>query len=422
MASNENAHDFHNTPIKLDRKVSNSRLVTVPRSTEEQNPNNPDPQLAPGASAAVGHVIGNSIPLSIFPIATDKFCICFCGLPGRGKTHISRRLARYLSFFHAVPVKLFNVSEYRRNTCGTFKEAAWFHPDNSTAKVLRDDLNVMAIADMVIFLNANSNGVGIFDATNATHDQRNRLVTTVRPTGAKILFIEVSNDDEELLAESYRTAAATSPEYSSISNEAAELDYRSRVNNYKICFESIDAGACHPVEKRWSYFKCDHSLHHFTVHRVRGYLPLKVVHFIMNLRTTSHAFYLTRHGQSEYNAIGRIGGDSGLSIHGINYARKLAEFVEQNIKQKTVDESGGVKEEVPARLWTSTMRRTKETCQFIGQAKIQIRSDPPLLFEFLSSLTHQLDLLQHCPCPPTLSHLILSRLSVCLPLCLSVCV
>ena len=31
------------------------------------------------------------------------------------------------------------------------------------------------------------------------------------------------------------------------------------------------------------------------VHRVRGYLPLKVVHFIMNLRTTTHAFYLSRY-------------------------------------------------------------------------------------------------------------------------------
>ena len=37
---------------------------------------NPIPQAAPGASAAVGHNIENSIPLSIFPIATDKFCIC----------------------------------------------------------------------------------------------------------------------------------------------------------------------------------------------------------------------------------------------------------------------------------------------------------------------------------------------------------
>jgi 6-phosphofructo-2-kinase len=179
------------SPIKLDRKMSNSPLIL--RSIEEQNAHNEFPQAAPGTSAAVGHTIGNSFPLSIFPIATDKFCICFCGLPGRGKTHISRRLARYLSFFHAVPVELFNVSEYRRNNCAAFKEAAWFHPGNRVASIERDNLNIMAISDMVNFLNKNSNGVGIFDATNATHQQRARIVAAVRPTGAKMMFIEVSN-------------------------------------------------------------------------------------------------------------------------------------------------------------------------------------------------------------------------------------
>ena len=370
MDSSHRVVATEDSPIKVDRKSSISRIL---KSTEEQVSYNPKPQAAPGASAAVGHIIGNSIPLSIFPITTDKFCICFCGLPGRGKTHISRRLARYLSFFHAVPVELFNVSEYRRNTCGAFKEAAWFHPENSEAKALRYHLNVIAIADMVKFLNANSNGVGIFDATNATHDQRALLVAAIRPTGAKILFIEVSNDDEEVLAESYRTAAATSPEYKGMDNEAAENDYRCRVNNYAICFEPIDAASCHPVENRWSYFKCNHSTHHFIVHRVRGFLPLKVVHFIMNLRTSSHAFYLTRHGQSEYNAIGRIGGDSGLSKHGVNYAKNLAEFVEENIKMKPKEDSDKMGYEVPARLWTSTMRRTKETCQFITQTKIFVK-------------------------------------------------
>lgn len=388
---------INESPVKLERKVSGARLIS--RSIEEQNLYNPVPQAAPGASAAVGHTIANSIPLSIFPIATDKFCIIFCGLPGRGKTHIARRLARYLSFFHAVPVELFNVSEYRRKICNDFKNADWFHPDNHEAKELRDKYNSIAIADMVSFLNANSNGVGIFDATNATHDHRAKIVTTIQRTGAKILFIEVSNDDENVLNESYKTAATTSPEYEGIDAVTAELDYRCRVSNYAATFESIDAGTCHPVEGRWAYFKCDHSRHHFMVHRIRGYLPLKVVHFIMNLRTSSHAFYLTRHGQSDYNAIGRIGGDSGLSVHGVNYARKLAEFVEENITLskpgKNRDTSSGsgpgsgigsgiglgskgiaenpVIAQVPSRLWTSTMRRTRETTQFITQSKILIR-------------------------------------------------
>lgn len=89
----------------------------------------------------------------------------------------------------------------------------------------------------------------------------------------------------------------------------------------------------------------------------------------MNLRstTTSHAFYLSRHGQSEYNALGRIGGDSGLTSHGDAYARKLGEYVKEHI---LVDGN----KNVPARLWTSTMRRTKETAAYIPHYVIKIEN------------------------------------------------
>jgi broad specificity phosphatase PhoE len=82
-------------------------------------------------------------------------------------------------------------------------------------------------------------------------------------------------------------------------------------------------------------------------------------------------FYLTRHGQSEYNLLGKIGGDSGLTPAGKEYARRLATFCKEEIakvKTKDGDEEttpdGKVKQR-PCRLWTSTLRRTKETSQFI---------------------------------------------------------
>jgi hypothetical protein len=58
---------------------------------------NPFPQTAPGARAAIGHVLDNSIPLSIFPLSSDKLCLCICGLPARGKTIVARRMARSYS-------------------------------------------------------------------------------------------------------------------------------------------------------------------------------------------------------------------------------------------------------------------------------------------------------------------------------------
>jgi 6-phosphofructo-2-kinase len=98
---------------------------------------------------------------------------------GRGKTHISRRLGRYLSFFHAVPVEVYHVADYRRRICGALKDAEWFDPANEEASHLRDDCQTAAINDMIQFLNLHSNGVAILDSTNSTLDRRSRLVNMV---------------------------------------------------------------------------------------------------------------------------------------------------------------------------------------------------------------------------------------------------
>ena len=72
-----------------------------------------------------------------------------------------------------------------------------------------------------------------------------------------------------------------------------------------------------------------------------------------------HKFILSRHGQSVYNKFGMIGGDSDLTPEGDAYARKLAQYVSESVVH---DKEGG---EVPARLWTSTMKRTCQTAQYI---------------------------------------------------------
>ena len=111
----------------------------------------------------------------------------------------------------------------------------------------------------------------------------------------------------------------------------------------------------------------------FVVHSVRGYLPQKVVHFVMNLHTLPRVFYLSRHGQSEYNLLGKIGGDAGLTAAGHEYARRLAEFAHNVVgMETTTDDKTGEERKVPcpARLWTSTLRRTKETAALIRKEQI----------------------------------------------------
>lgn len=122
----------------------------------------------------------SSIPLSIFPITRDKFCICFCGLPGRGKTHIGRRLAQYLSFFYGVPVQIFHTAEYRRKICGPNKAPEWFDPKNEEGHKQRSNSEKVAQSELLEFLTTHENGIAIWDSTTPSRERRAGLVKLVK--------------------------------------------------------------------------------------------------------------------------------------------------------------------------------------------------------------------------------------------------
>lgn len=54
----------------------------------------------------------------------------------------------------------------------------------------------------------------------------------------------------------------------------------------------------------------------FLVNRIQDYIQSKIVYYLMNIRVHSHCIYLCRHGESDHNVQGRIGGDSELSPRG----------------------------------------------------------------------------------------------------------
>jgi broad specificity phosphatase PhoE len=165
------------------------------------------------------------------------------------------------------------------------------------------------------------------------------------------------------LEENIRKVKLSTPDYKDMDPEEAVLDFKLRRANYTKVYE--------PVQERDGPFVKIINSKQFIVHGIRGYLPLKVVHFVMNLHTLPRTFYLTRHGQSEYNLLGKIGGDSGLTPSGIEYARRLAQFAKEHIALET----NGTGKERPCRLWTSTLRRTKETVQFIEHSQFDYTFD-----------------------------------------------
>eukprot|EP00658_Telonema_sp_P-2_P054241 TRINITY_DN43158_c0_g1_i2.p1 TRINITY_DN43158_c0_g1~~TRINITY_DN43158_c0_g1_i2.p1 ORF type:complete len:249 (+),score=43.97 TRINITY_DN43158_c0_g1_i2:58-804(+) len=83
------------------------------------------------------------------------------------------------------------------------------------------------------------------------------------------------------------------------------------------------------------------------------------------LHTTPHTYYLSRHGQSEYNELAKLGGNSGLTEAGRLYASALAQYAKDKIQK---DCNGNP---VRARLWTSSMRRTIETADEIPHEMLE---------------------------------------------------
>lgn len=307
---------------------------------------NPLPHVLPeGENAAPLEVIGST--------ASDKLVIIMVGLPATGKTHIAKRICRFLSFFHDIPSQIFNVGDYRRQLVGAQQTADFYDPLNPEGQAARNMSCDAALADLMEYIRQDGVRVAAFDATNSTFDRRQYILQQLREANIRVkkMFVESLCDQEQLLEENIRKVKLSTPDYKDMDPEEAVQDFHARRANYNKVYE--------PVSERDGPFVKIINSKQFIVNAIRGYLPLKVVHFVMNLHTLPRTFYLTRHGQSEYNLLGKIGGDSGLTPAGVEYARRLAQFAKEQIA-KTEDGK-----ERPCRLWTSTLRRTKETAQFI---------------------------------------------------------
>ena len=65
-----------------------------------------------------------------------------------------------------------------------------------------------------------------------------------------------------------------------------------------------------------SYIKIMDVGRRYLVNRVQDHIQSRIVYYLMNIHITPRSIYLCRHGESDLNMKGRIGGDSGLSSRG----------------------------------------------------------------------------------------------------------
>jgi broad specificity phosphatase PhoE/predicted kinase len=236
------------------------------------------------------------------------------GLPARGKTFIARKVERYLRWL-GHPCRLFNVGNYRRDRHGAKQAHGFFDSANADAAAARRELAEHALRDLLEWVQDRGR-VGIYDATNNTRERRAWVAARCAEAGVDVLFIESVCNDPEIIESNIRETKARSPDYVGVDEESAVRDFRARIAHYEATYQPVD-------EDGLSWIKLVDVGRRVVANRVTGYLPTRLVFFLMNLHISSRTIYLSRHGESAYNLDQRIGGDPPLSPRGLAYAARL---------------------------------------------------------------------------------------------------
>nr|KAF6335621.1 6-phosphofructo-2-kinase/fructose-2,6-biphosphatase 4 [Pipistrellus kuhlii] len=274
--------------------------------------------------------------------------IVMVGLPARGKTYISKKLTRYLNWI-GVPTREFNVGQYRREMVKTYRSFEFFLPDNEEGLRIRKQCALAALRDVRQFLSEEGGHVAVFDATNTTRERRATIFNFGEQNGYKTFFVESICVDPEVIAANIVQVKLGSPDYVGRDGEEAAEDFLQRIACYESSYEPLDE----ELDRDLSYIKIMDVGQSYVVNRVADHIQSRIVYYLMNIHVTPRCIYLCRHGESEFNLKGRIGGDPGLSPRGREFARSLAQFIrDQNIKD--------------LKVWTSQMRRTMQTAEALG--------------------------------------------------------
>ncbi|XP_013990961.1 6-phosphofructo-2-kinase/fructose-2,6-bisphosphatase 2 [Salmo salar] len=275
--------------------------------------------------------------------------IVMIGLPARGKTYMSKKLTRYLNWI-GVPTKVFNLGVYRREAVKAYKSYDFFRHDNEEAMEIRKQCALVALQDVKAYLTEEGGQIAVFDATNTTRERRELLLSFAKEHAYKVFFVESLCDDPDVIAANIMDVKVSSPDYPERDRESVMEDFLKRIECYKVMYQPLDPDE---HDKDLSFIQVINVGRSFLVNKVQDYIQSKIVYYLMNIHVHSHSIYLCRHGESDHNVEGRIGGDAMLSVQGKKFAGALKGFVEQH----------GLPD---LKVWTSQLGRTIQTAEELG--------------------------------------------------------
>ncbi|OAF67916.1 hypothetical protein A3Q56_04345 [Intoshia linei] len=294
-----------------------------------------------------------------------KYVIVMVGLPARGKSYISYRLSRHLNWI-GINTKIFNLGTYRRNHV-KIKDSSFFDNSNPEYVKIRHNMLITALKDVTEYLNNLNGEIAIVDATNTTRERREFIVDSMKKnvSNINIMMLESICNSTSIINENIVQVKLNSPDYVTQNcSQDVITDFQSRIRHYEQVYEPLDA----KYDEDETFICIYDQGKRFLFNSIYDIIPTRISYFLMNLRVIPQkTIYITRHGESEMNLAGRIGGDSKLSVNGTKYSQELSEFFQRMEQEKSLDQRGKSK----MKVWSSTLKRSTETANHLENMEIK---------------------------------------------------
>ncbi|CAK7238867.1 MAG: 6-phosphofructo-2-kinase [Sporothrix thermara] len=326
-----------------------------------------------------------------------KLVIIMVGLPARGKSYITKKIQRYLSW-QQHNTRIFNVGTRRRIAAGVLhpsaqasnsppvnghsdarlqeaasivlnggrdtqieeptkldlnngsndtendqkmdQSAKFFDPKNETASRIREQVALDTLDELIDYLLVGNGSVGILDATNSTLHRRQLLVDRIKEREPKlgILFIESICNDQNLLEANMRLKLS-GPDYKNKDPVKSLEDFKARVKAYESAYEPIGE---YEEKHDLQYIQIIDVGRKIVHHRLRGFLASGIASYLTTFNLSPRQIWITRHGQSMDNVAGKLGGDSDLTERGHYYGMALYNFITAKRKEWVVEQENKI--------------------------------------------------------------------------------
>jgi 6-phosphofructo-2-kinase len=314
-----------------------------------------------------------------------KLVIVMVGLPARGKSYITKKLQRYLSWqqhesrifnvgnrrriaagrrtsvhpklapepedldppVRAAQILLngippprgfmtpplpptsepteFNLNDIKDSRDGEDQSAKFFDPKNEKAAAMREQVAMDTLDELLDYLLIQGGSVGILDATNSTIVRRQHIVDRIKAREPKlgVLFIESICRDKNLLEANMRLKLS-GPDYRDRDPVKSLEDFKRRVAAYESAYEPLGE---YEEDNDMQYIQMVDVGRKLVQHRLKGFLSGGISTYLASFNLSPRQIWITRHGQSVDNQLGKLGGDSPLTERGHCYGQALYKFM-----------------------------------------------------------------------------------------------